>query len=347
MLNIYENFKTNANPNLHQKDDPILNSVLDRINFDQDIYQLTNDINQCTEAFIYDRQAQNLADGTIRFYKTKMKLFIEFLESIGINNITEITPQTLRSYLVFLEEKGHNPGGIHAAYRTLKTFLNWWEAEAEPQNWKNPIKKVRAPKIPVEILEPVKPDEALKLLSVCDTKSTLGLRDCAIILTLMDTGVRASELVSMTRKDLDLGKGKIIIRKGKGNKFRIVFISEKTQKVILKYLEERTDFLIFLWSTNKGTQLTYSGLRQIIRRRSKDANIDPPSLHSFRRYFALQMLRNGVDIFSLQKLMGHTDIQILRRYLQQTEEDIRSAHRLGGPVNQLLGLYVDDISRKP
>jgi len=154
----------------------------------------------------------------------------------------------------------------------------------------------------------------------------------------MDTGVRASELTSMTRKDLDLRKGKIIIRKGKGKKFRIVFISEKTQQVIRRYLEERTDFKIFLWITNKGTQLTYSGLRQIIRRRSKDANINPPSLHSFRRYFALQMLRNGVDIFSLQKLMGHADIQILRRYLQQTEEDIRSAHQLGGPVNQLLGI---------
>jgi len=338
LLNIYENFKTNPKPEFHQKDDPILNSVLDRINFDQDIYQLPDNLIQCSDAFIYDRQAQNLADGTIRFYKTKMKLFIGFLDSIGISKITDITPQTIRSYLVFLEEKGHNPGGVHAAYRTVKTFLIWWENETEPENWKNPIKRVRAPKVPVEILEPVKPDEALKLLSVCDTKSTLGLRDCAIILTLMDTGVRASELTSMTRKDLDLRKGKIIIRKGKGKKFRIVFISENTQKVIRRYLEERTDFKNFLWITNKGTQLTYSGLRQIIRRRSKDANINPPSLHSFRRYFALQMLRNGVDIFSLQKLMGHADIQILRRYLQQTEEDIRSAHQRGGPVNQLLGI---------
>lgn len=338
MLNIYENFKTNTKPDFHQKKDPILNSVLDRINFDEDIYQYTDDLIQCADAFIYDRQAQNLADGTIRFYRTKMNLLIRFLESLGISKISDISAQTIRSYLVFLEEKGHNPGGVHAAYRTAKTFLNWWEAEAEPQNWRNPIKKVRAPKVPVEILEPVKPDEALKLLSVCDTKSTLGLRDCAIILTLMDTGVRASELVSMTRKDIDLSKGKIIIRKGKGNKFRIVFISDKTRKVIQRYLEERTDFKSFLWITNKETQLTYSGLRQIIRRRSKGAEINPPSLHSFRRYFALQMLRNGVDIFSLQKLMGHADIQILRRYLQQTEDDIRSAHKLGGPVNNLLGI---------
>ena len=304
-------------------------SVLDNLSDEID------GLEEWSESFIFERQSQNMADGTIRFYQTKMKLFIGFLASLGISKVTEISPQTIRSYLVYLEEKGHNPGGIHAAYRAVKAFLNWWENEAEPQNWRNPIKKVRAPKVPFEILEPVKPDEALKLLSVCETKTFLGLRDCAIILTLMDTGVRASELVSMTRKDLDLHKAKIIIRKGKGNKFRIVFISEKTQQVIRRYLEERCDFQSCLWITNMSTPLRYSGLRQIILRRSKDVNINPPSLHSFRRYFALQMLRSGVDIFSLQKLMGHSDIQILRRYLQQTEEDIKLAHKLGNPVGSL------------
>jgi len=136
---------------------------------------------------------------------------------------------------------------------------------------------------------------------------------------------------------LDLRDGKIIIRKGKGRKFRVVFISKKTRQAIHLYLSKRTDYTPHLWITNMNQQLKYSGLRQIIRRRSKDANIETPSLHSFRRYFAIQMLRGGVDIFSLQKLMGHSDIQILRRYLQQTEEDIRSAHQLGGPVSQLLG----------
>lgn len=308
--------------------------VFKEINFISD----SNDLTQCMDSFILDRKAQNLSDGTIRFYHTKMKLLSGFLKECEISRIKEITPQIIRDYLIYLEDRGHNPGGIHAAYRALKAFLNWWEDEFEPPNWRNPIKKVRSPKVPVEILEPIKSDEAIKLLSVCDTKTLLGLRDCAILLTLMDTGVRASELLVMTRKDIDLRNGKIIIRKGKGSKFRIVFISDKTQQVIKHYLKKRADFSQYLWVTQSGSQLQYSGLRQIMRRRAIDAGIEPPSLHSFRRYFALQMLRSGVDIFSLQKLMGHSDIQILRRYLQQTEEDIRSAHELGGPVNNLLGL---------
>jgi len=289
------------------------------------------------ELFISDRLAQNLSPGTIKFYEVKIKLFSQYLENIDVTRITEITPQVLRDYLIYLESTNHNPGGIHAAFRAIKAFLNWWEDEYEPDSWKNPIKKVKPPKVPIEILEPVSVKDALALLNACDSLNIFGLRDRAIILTLMDTGVRASELVAMSLQDLDLRDGKIIIRKGKGRKFRVVFISKKTRQAIHLYLSKRTDYTPHLWITNMNQQLKYSGLRQIIRRRSKDANIETPSLHSFRRYFAIQMLRGGVDIFSLQKLMGHSDIQILRRYLQQTEEDIRSAHQLGGPVSQLLG----------
>lgn len=338
MFDITQNAIARKSNQLENQINRSFEMVLEQMDSRDSIHYQIDDLNQCVATFIHDREAQNMADGTIRFYQTKMKSLSGFLTSVGIAKVTEITPETIRDYLLFLEQKNHNPGGVHASYRALKAFLNWWENEYEPLNWKNPIKKVRAPKVPVEILEPVKSEEALKLLSVCDTKSMHGLRDCAIILTLMDTGIRASELLSITNKDLDLKNGKIIIRKGKGNKYRIVFISEKTQRLIKAYLNERNDFSPVLWITKSGTQLQYSGLRQIIRRRANNANIRPPSLHSFRRYFALQMLRSGVDIFSLQKLMGHSDIQILRRYLQQTEEDIRSAHQLGGPVNNLLGI---------
>jgi len=79
--------------------------------------------------------------------------------------------------------------------------------------------------------------------------------------------------------------------------------------------------------------LTYDGLRQIIQRRSKLAGLKKePTLHDFRRQFALSMLNNGVDIFALHRLMGHKDISILRRYLAQTTEDIRIAHDKGSPI---------------
>ena len=100
-----------------------------------------------------------------------------------------------------------------------------------------------------------------------------------------------------------------------------------------KYLRTRGDNSEALWITQHGERLTYWGLRQIIRRRADSGNVKPPSLHSFRRAFALNMLRAGVDIYSLQKLMGHADLQMLNRYLAQSTEDIAAAHRIGSPVD--------------
>jgi len=88
-----------------------------------------------------------------------------------------------------------------------------------------------------------------------------------------------------------------------------------------------------LWVTNKHNRLTYWGLNQIILRRAEEAHIEKPSLHDFRRAFALNFLRNGGDIYSLQNLMGHADLQVLRRYLAQTTDDLHIAHRKFSPVD--------------
>ena len=106
----------------------------------------------------------------------------------------------------------------------------------------------------------------------------------------------------------------------------------------MRYMRHRQDVgpSTPLWVTVRGTRLTYSGLRQIVRRRATKAGVPVPSLHSFRRAFALYALRNGADIYSLQRLMGHSDLTVLRRYLKQTEADLQEAHRKAGPVDNLL-----------
>lgn len=88
-----------------------------------------------------------------------------------------------------------------------------------------------------------------------------------------------------------------------------------------------------LWATANGQRLTYWGLRQVIRRRAKAAGVPVPGLHSFRRAFAILSLRGGVDLVSLQRLMGHSDLSVIKRYLAQTEGDLKAAHAKGGPVD--------------
>jgi integrase/recombinase XerD len=295
-------------------------------------------INDWAEAFLIDKKVQNLSPGTIHFYKSKIKLFLEYCDGIALKHIHQITPNILRKYLLYLEEKGHNPGGVHACYRTLRTFLNWWERETEPEEYKNPTKKVKAPKVAVKPLEPVSITQVEALVETCERKDFYDLRDKALLLFLLDTGARAAETCAVNLEDIDLQNGSILIRSGKGGKPRTVFLGKKSRRALRSYLKTRAkqnemSYSSALWVTQKQSQLTYWGLNQIIRRRAIKASIEKPSLHDFRRAFALNYLRNGGDIYSLQKLMGHADLQVLRRYLAQTNEDLHIAHCNYSPVD--------------
>lgn len=297
------------------------------------ILELSQDTHLQTwlESFLIDRKAQNLSKGTVLFYKKKLRLFSQYCESQAISYITQITPQILREFLVWLEQRGNNPGGIHTYYRAIKTFLFWWEDELELEGWHNPIRKVKAPKLAVAPLQGIKLDDFQALLESCNNK-----RDKAILLCLLDTGARASEFCAMDLEDLDRVYGSILIQEGKGKKPRTVFLGKKARRALRAYLRKRKDSCKALWVTKSGERLTYWGLRQIIRRKAQAANIPVPSLHDFRRAFALECLRNGADVYSLQKLMGHADLQVLRRYLAQTTNDIRAAHEQSSPVDNFL-----------
>jgi site-specific recombinase XerD len=284
------------------------------------------------DGFLQDRKAQQLSKGTIYFYSKKLELFSSFCQKNSITKITELSPHVLREYLLWLENRGHNSGGIHACYRAIKTFLLWWEDEVEPESWTNPIRKLKAPRLNKQMIQPVSLNDITALLDTCDN-SDLGSRDKAILLCLLDTGVRASELCAMNIEDINRIGTSIFINNGKGGKQRTVFLGKKSRKSMRRYINVRKSHCNALWVTQAGSRLTYWGLRQIIRRRAEKANIPVPGLHDFRRAFALQCLRNGIDVYSLQKLMGHADLQVLQRYLAQTTEDISKAHRMGSPVD--------------
>lgn len=282
-----------------------------------------------------DRKAQNLSAGTIRFYRVKLLVLADFCETQAITEVSQITPDVIRRWLMWLEERNHNPGGIHACYRTLKAFLRWYWAETE-QAGNPPTARVKAPKVNLEPLQPIELDEVQALVKTCD-KSLIGIRDKAIFYTLLDTGLRASELLALDLEDCELTTGATLVRHGKGGKSRTVFLSQATRRAIRSYLKARLDDNTALFATDEGTRLGYWGLRTLLDRRANMAGIQGVTLHSFRRQFALSMLRNGVDIFSLQELMGHADLQILRRYLAQTSDDLRQAHAIGSPVSRLRG----------
>lgn len=281
-------------------------------------------------AFLTDCAARRLSHHTIRIYRTQLDAFCAWTpKSAG-----ELTPADVRAYFARLQE-GHNAGGVHQAYRVLKTFFRWLAAEGVLSA--SPMERIRSPKLSAEPLDPVPLDDLRAMLTTCERKTHAGDRDRAILLALLDSGCRASEFVALNLVDLDMTTGALIVRHGKGDKRRVVFLSAKTRREVVRYLRYRPDAgpNAPLFATMAGGRLTYSGLRQIIRRRAEMAGVKAPGLHSFRRAFALMSLRAGIDLVSLQRLMGHADLSILRRYLQQTEDDLRAAHERSAPVDRL------------
>jgi integrase/recombinase XerD len=288
------------------------------------------------EAFLIAKKAENLTPGTIRYYRASLLNFLSYCDSQVVCTIGRLTPDILRRYLIYLEESGHNPGGVHGFYRAVHAFLFWFEEETEPDNWKNPVRRVRAPKLPQEQIEPVSMATVKALVNACP-KTFYGLRDRAAVYFLLDTGARASECLCVNLADVDQVSGAVLVREGKGRKPRTVFLAQTARRALRAYLKTRTDNSPALWVTDERERLTYSGLRGIVRRLSERANVEQPALHDFRRAFALACLRNGMDIYSLQNLMGHADLQILRRYLKQTEQDLQAAHSKGSPVEHMKG----------
>lgn len=288
------------------------------------------------ESFLIDRRSQGLSPNTIEFYTKKLQYFQKYCERQALTQISQLTSDFIRKYLLELSET-HNPGGMHACFRPLRTMLYWIEEEEiMPTGWKNPIRRVKAPKLPTDPIEPVQIEEIHQLLKTCQSNYA-GARDKAMMLGLLDTGARAKEFLNINLEDVDMATGAVMIRQGKGRKPRMVFLGRKTIRAIRGYLRYRHDNYPALWVSTRGERMTYAALRCLLRRRAEKIRMKSiPTPHDFRRAFALVMLRNGVDIFALQKLMGHSDLQILRRYLAQTDQDIHTAHMRGSPVDSNL-----------
>lgn len=287
------------------------------------------------ESFLIDRQAAGLSRHTLKFYRQFINPFITHCDANSLRLIQDVSPEFLRRYVLGLSET-HNPGGVHAAYRTLRAFFRWlMNEEVMPPEWKNPMLKVKPPKVAIEPLEPISMEDVRTLIGTCKHGTFTGDRDRAIFLFLLDTGSRAQELCSAGVADIDLNRGSVVIRHGKGGKTRTVFLGRKTRRALRSYLRWLEDHSDALFVSKNQERLTYNGLRLLLDRRAKLAKLEnKPTLHDFRRAFALNMLRNGVDIFALQRLMGHSDLQIMRRYLAQDDKDSQVAHMRGSPVDK-------------
>ena len=287
----------------------------------------------CLDMFLLHQEASHHTPRTIQFYRYNLSRFLAFLQERGIQFPNEITPHHIRQFLVSLEHRGLKDTTIHSFARPIKTFLNFLVVEGILEA--SPMRNVSMPKLEQRILPPFSKDDIQKLLTTC-SRDWYGLRDKAIILCLLDTGLRAAEFVGLNVGDID-DDGTITVH-GKGGKDRYVHAGALARKALMRYLATRGHLPPHapMWIGRTGKRLTGNGLFQILRRRGRQAGVWPVGPHRFRRTFAIWSLRNGMDVYHLRAILGHADLQMAQRYLALLKEDIIQAHQRASPVDRMI-----------
>jgi integrase/recombinase XerD len=296
------------------------------------------------QSYLEHKKAQRLSPRTIEDYEGTLRRFAteldeEMIENIGVGDI--------RKYLASLPVSKKRVKNIHV---TLSSFWTWAVAEKICET--HIPKLIKPPKPEKRVIEPISKFEIQALLEATEysipyerfgkyivpNKLDNSLRDKSIIFFLLDTGVRASELCGLTMADIQFS-GALV--HGKGAKDRIVPISQETRELLKAYVAQRKrkeSDCVFL--TQDHRPLNRDSLGSLIARNARRAKLKNIHPHRFRHTFAITFLRNGGDIFSLQNILGHETLDMVKRYLAIAQLDIQAAHRKASPISRW-GLKVD------
>ena len=285
-------------------------------------------IKDALDLFLLDCQARRLTPSTRTFYRQKLHTFIAELSTDTLQDITSIHA---RAALAALAERGLSAQYQNNVARAARAFFNFCVAEKLLDV--SPMANMKMPKVERKVIQSLTRAEVRKILRACEQD-----RDTAIVLFILDTGTRASELIALNVADINTATGAATIRRGKGQKQRTVHCSLRTRKALQRYLMDRTagnKDPLFATVKPVGDRLTLSGLVQLFERLRDTSGVDGCQAHNLRRTFAIECLRGGMNIFILAKLMGHSDISVLRPYLALVEDDLQKAHEKSSPVDRL------------
>lgn len=289
---------------------------------------------------------RDLSQNTVNDYRRTFERFCPF---VGTGrNIADITTADIHAYLNHLTDDLHlAPHTVRNHWIALSALWTWAENElAIPHILRN---KVTVPRVPHNQIEPFSQDDLRRLLTACDTANAYdrrwthnirstrpsALRDRALILILVDSGLRVSELCDLTLGDYDTSKGQLYVRRGKGDKPRIVFLGDTARKAIWRYLATRPDAEAGdpLVASRTNNRMDRTSVRHILNRIGERAGVKDTHPHRFRHTFAINFLRNGANPIELQEILGHNTMETVRIYARIAEVDLQRAQKRASPAD--------------
>lgn len=276
--------------------------------------------------FIFDCEVRKLTKRTIKTYRNTISPFLNFIEEeYDVVDVEKINHQHIKQYFQFLTKKGLSSSYINSILKALKSYFRY--SIQEDYILRNPCDKVKFQKEEKTVIKTFSDEEVKGMVKAFDGYDYLSIRNKTIITMLFDTGIRNNELCSITNKYV---KELEILIKGKGNKERIVGISPYLKKAMIRYERLKGEYFKYknisyenYFLSRTGRPLTVEAVERIIKIAGEKAGIRKEircSPHTCRHYFAQKSLQNGLDVYSLSRVLGHEDISITKRYLQSMED---------------------------
>jgi site-specific recombinase XerD len=296
------------------------------------LWEQNSEIREVFTLWLEALEARGIAPRTLENYREGVGEFVAFLEQHA-TTLDAVQPAHIRKWLIHKQRKGVSPYTVRNAYRLPRLFWRWCIKEELTTN--DPFAKVEKPKVPPKVKPALTPEEVDAILNACAGKEWTRLRDRALILLLLDTGLRIHEAHALTVEDATRDT---LLIKGKGGKQRVVFLSHEVRLALRRYLNAcpfaPTGDAPLWWGRNGA--LTLQGLKSVVRDIGERAGLKKRlGPHTFRRTFATWSLRSGIDLEQLRQLMGHSDYTVLRQYLALVEADLKRAHQQHSPLNNL------------
>ncbi|MGQ9656017.1 MAG: tyrosine-type recombinase/integrase [Thermodesulfobacteriota bacterium] len=300
---------------------------------------------------LYNR-TEGKSQKTVDWYNVTLRQLQAFL--VGSKKTTELSglgEAEVREFILHLQQRRRYQDNsyvlaqrgklaaisIQTYVRALRAFFNWLYREGYTNE--NRLANLRPPKAPTKVVEVLSPEEIARVLACIDRNTTGGTRDYAIVLLLLDSGLRCSELTGMEVDDVNLEGGYLKVM-GKGGKERIVPFGASAQRALLRYLlhfrpEPFNPAIQNFFLTLDGRPLTQNTVKLIFQRIAKRSGVRRLHPHLCRHTFATNYLINGGDVFSLQQILGHTTLEMVRRYVTLASAHVTVQHRKFSPMDRI------------
>ena len=313
------------------------------------------ELNRLVQGYKLCAQTEGKSKSTIQIVTSSVGYLRNFLESEGLStDATKIGPDEIRAFILYLQHKrqfsGHpflraqreglSAHTINSYLRSIRAFWSW--IVGEEIITENPFLRVKIPKAPHKVIPTLSPTQIQMLLGTIDTTSAEGFRDYVVVLTLLDTGLRISEFLGLRLDDLWIEEGVLKVM-GKGSRERIIPIGKGVRRLLWRYINlfrpesaKPNCDLVFL--TKRGWPLTKGRVQKRMSLYAGRAGLSGVrcSPHILRHTAAVSFLRNGGDVFSLQRLLGHSTLLMTRHYCELADIDVRRAHATASPVDNLI-----------